>query len=558
MDWFKLFYTVIGGLGIFFFGMKLLSEGLQQSSGPLIRKIINSLTTNRIIAVGVGLLVTTIVQSSSVTTVMVVGFVNAGLMSLSQALGVILGSNIGTTITGWIIAIKIGKYSLLLIGLGFIPLLYGRDNKFGSIGRTVFALGLVFLGLQTMSGAFKPLRYDPTFLSMMQYFSADGFFSLIATILVGCALTFIVQSSSAMLGITIALASTGAISFQTALALVLGENIGTTVTALLAAIPANSHARRAALGHALFNVFGVVVVSTFFWKYMNFVEWFIDGPADLLNEAGEKPNIAAHIAAGHTMFNVINTIIFIPALPFLAKAVSYLIPIKDKPKKRLTKLGTTEVLSPQMGIVQVRGEIIRMARMVDDMIIATRQYIASPENGKDARKKIQKYETITDAMHQEVMIYVGDMMQTTLTSDESHKLSALLLMSDELESLADYCLKVVKQLKRLEDEGSKFDDETNGQLDEIMGIIDSTFKAVQDDIKNDTKKSIEVVVKNKDLFNEKADNARRSFLDKVSNQSHPPLYALTIVDVIASLGRTLSHARKLAEAQNGKSFNFVE
>ena len=163
MDWFKLFYTVLGGLGVFFFGMKLLSEGLQATSGPLIRKIINSLTTNRFIAVGVGLLVTTIVQSSSVTTVMIVGFVNAGLMSLSQALGVILGSNIGTTITGWIIAIKIGKYSLLLIGLGFIPLLYGRDTTLGAWGRTLFALGLVFLGLSTMSGAFKPLRYNEDF-----------------------------------------------------------------------------------------------------------------------------------------------------------------------------------------------------------------------------------------------------------------------------------------------------------------------------------------------------------------------------------------------------------
>ena len=394
--------------------MKLLSEGLQASSGPLIRKIINSLTTNRFIAVGVGLMVTTIVQSSSITTVMVVGFVNAGLMSLTQALGVILGSNIGTTITGWIIAIKIGKYSLLLIGLGFIPLLYARETKFGSWGRTIFALGLVFLGLKTMSGAFKPLRYDPDFLGMMTYFSADSFPSLVATILVGCALTFIVQSSSAMLGITIALASTGAISFQTALALVMGENVGTTVTALLASIPANSMAKRAALGHAVFNILGVIVMTTIFWKYLEFVEWVIDGDADLLDDKGEKPNIAAHIAAGHTIFNVVNTIIFIPLLPLLTKIVSYIIPIKEKPKKKLTRLGTTETLSPGLALVQIRGELGRMAKLVDGAIEATQGYIADPKQGTEKRKKVEKYEGITDSMHQEVMEYAAGMMQTAL------------------------------------------------------------------------------------------------------------------------------------------------
>jgi len=558
MDWFKLFYTVLGGLGVFFFGMKLLSEGLQATSGPLIRKIINSLTTNRFIAVGVGLLVTTIVQSSSVTTVMIVGFVNAGLMSLSQALGVILGSNIGTTITGWIIAIKIGKYSLLLIGLGFIPLLYGRDTALGSWGRTLFALGLVFLGLSTMSGAFKPLRYNEDFLAIMTYFTADSFPSLVATILVGCVLTFIVQSSSAMLGITIALASTGAISFQTALALVMGENIGTTVTALLASIPANSMAKRAAIGHATFNVLGVIILTSIFWTYLEFVEWVIDGKADLINSEGEKPNIAAHIAAGHTIFNVVNTIVFLPLLPYLTKFVSLLIPIHEKSKKRLTRLGTADALSPGMAIVQTRMEINRMAILVKEAIAATNDYLNDPGTNRDRRKKVQKYESITDSMHQEVMEFAGDVMQTSLTSEETQKINSLLQISDELESLADYCLKIVKQLRRLEDENTAFDDETTVQLNEMMALVSEAFDHVLDDVANDQNLSYEKVLRVRDLFNEKADYARKSFLNKVRTKNHKPLYALTIVDIISSLGRTLSHTRKLAEAQTGKSVNFVE
>ncbi|MFC1886971.1 Na/Pi cotransporter family protein [Thermodesulfobacteriota bacterium] len=264
MNWFELIYKFLGGLGVFFFGMKFLSEGLQAVAGPLIKRVISALTTNRILAVLVGAFVTTLIQSSSVTTVMVVGLVNAGLMELVQAIGVILGANIGTTITGWIIAIKIGKYGLLFVGIGIFPMLFSKQDAFKQVGNILVALGFIFLGLEFMSGAFKPLRSDDGFLTMMQYFSADHFWSLIACIAMGACLTMIIQSSSAMLGVTIALASTGAISFQTAVGLVLGENIGTTITALLASIPANTEAKRAARAHAFFNVIGVSIITPFF------------------------------------------------------------------------------------------------------------------------------------------------------------------------------------------------------------------------------------------------------------------------------------------------------
>ena len=257
MDTFKIIYTLLGGLGIFFFGMKQMSDALQQAAGDVITRVINSLTSNRILAVTVGVIVTMIVQSSSVTTVMVVGFVNAGLMQLTQAIGVILGSNIGTTITGWIISIKVGKYGLLFIGLGIFPSLFSKNNKIQNIGRVVFGVGMIFFGLQLMSGAFKPLRTNEEFLNMISYFSGNHYGSYLASILVGCLLTVIVQSSSAMLGITIALSVSGVISFSTAVALVLGENVGTTITALLASVGTSTNAKRAARAHALFNLFGV-------------------------------------------------------------------------------------------------------------------------------------------------------------------------------------------------------------------------------------------------------------------------------------------------------------
>ena len=264
MEVFKIIYTVLGGLGVFFYGMKSMSEALQSVAGDVIKNIIHTLTKNRVSALLVGIVVTMLVQSSSVTTVMVVGFVNAGLMSLVQAIGIVFGANIGTTITGWIISIKIGKYGLLFIGLGIFPMLFGKSNKLRQIGRIMFGIGMIFFGLELMSGAFKPLRTMPEFIDAVAYFSQPNYFSYFACVVVGCILTVIVQSSSAMLGITMALATSGAIEFQTAAALVLGENIGTTITALLASVGGNIEAKRTARAHAIFNVLGVAIIFVIF------------------------------------------------------------------------------------------------------------------------------------------------------------------------------------------------------------------------------------------------------------------------------------------------------
>src|SRR5690606_20683163 len=212
---------------------------------------------HRVYSIMVGMLVTMIVQSSSISTVMVVGFVNAGLMNLTQAIGIIFGANIGTTITGWIISIKIGKYGLLLVGAGVFPMMFARAGKWKTIGQVLFGIGLVFYGLDIMSNAFKPLRTMPEFLDAISFFSGQNYGAYIASIIMGCLLTVLVQSSSAMLGITMALATTGIIEFHTAAALVLGENVGTTITALLASVGGNINAKRAARAHALSNLCGV-------------------------------------------------------------------------------------------------------------------------------------------------------------------------------------------------------------------------------------------------------------------------------------------------------------
>ncbi|MEZ4744014.1 MAG: Na/Pi cotransporter family protein [Bdellovibrionota bacterium] len=552
MDWFKLSYTLLGGLGIFFFGMKNLSESLQATSSHLIRRVIHSLTSNSVVAVGVGLVITCFVQSSSITTVMVVGFVNAGLMHLSQAIGVIFGANIGTTITGWIISVKIGKYSLLLIGLGIFPFLFSKNDRYVQWAKVCFALGFVFLGLQTMSGAFKPLRSQEDFLSLMGYFSADSYFSLWMTVLVGCLLTFVIQSSSAMLGITIALASTGAISFQTALGLVLGENIGTTITALLACIGANVSAKRAALAHALFNVLGVIVITSFFWQYKEFIEGIIGGAADFVDAKGEKPYIAAHIAAGHTLFNVANVLLFLPFIKKVEQLVTFLIPQKTlKKEKHLEFLGDPQTLSPTLAIEQAYMEIGKLAGLVLKILNRSKEHLTSFKENKDYAALVRKYEQITDRIQLEVMVFMEKVMKVSLTEEESHQVSALMRISDELESVADYGESIIKYSERFFSEDLKIDDETKKEIDVLFDKTINFFVYIKDIYEQrkiiDAKKYSGKIIE----LNELAEALKHSYLVRLHEKRYPALSSLTISDVIVALRRIRNHSENLAEAYMG-------
>lgn len=553
MDWFKLFYELFGGLAIFFFGMKNLSDSLQAISGQVIKKVINSLTSNPIIAVLVGLIVTTIVQSSSITTVMVVGFVNAGLMSLTQAIGVILGANIGTTITGWIIAIKVGKYSMLLLAIGILPMLFSKNEKVSGWGRVLFATGLVFLGLQFMSDAFKPLRTNGDFLQLVTYFSAGTYLSLAATIGIGCILTFIIQSSSAMLGITIALAMTGSITFQTGAALVLGENIGTTITAILAGVSSNTSGKRAALAHALFNVLGVAFIYVVFWRYVHFIDWLVGGDPDLVLKDGSKPNIASHIAAGHTVFNIVNTIVFLPFISILSKVVTKLIPSTEKQPKNLEFLGSNLTTSPELGIIQAHLALIKMGDMIESMLEWTRLFLNDPSKVK-YKDKILKYEDITDKINLEIMIFLGHVIQSPLSSSESSSIKSILSISDEMESIADYCQKVSQHLCRQTNGETILDPAVTAELNKLMEIVQiyygDTFKSLKDDQKSEDGSQLE---QQRLKFLELAERTRENQLALVKNEKVDPLTFLTVSDITLGFSRLVSHTRKIHEANNGKN-----
>lgn len=549
MEAFTIIYTLLGGLGIFFFGMKFMSDGMQAIAGDAIRKIINSLTSNRFLAVGIGLLVTTLVQSSSVTSVMTVGFVNAGLMTLTQAIGVIFGANIGTTITGWIISIQVDKYGLLLVGIGFIPALFSKSDKWQHAGRAILGIGLIFIGLKTMSGAFVPLRSSQPFLDSIAYFSGDHYGAYLASVLMGCLLTMIVQSSSAMLGITMAMASSGVIPFTTAICLVLGENIGTTITALLASVGGNVNARRAARAHASFNLFGVFIMLLWLPYFFELVDWMIPRDPRFIAEDGSRPYVAQHIALAHTLFNVTATLCFIPFINQLASFVIKITPDRDeKQKSHLLVLGDPANMLPAASIAQAESELKKMRDIVQRMYKLNREYWEKTDFDPKMLAKIVDYERITDNIYKEITVFLCYVMEKPMSHQQSGQIQALIRISDEMESVADYIERLAYYRERFKNDDKSLDGESRDEFfqffDEVLGFFDLVSHGLIEAEEIDMAK-IEAKSHELQLW---ADSMREKHLDRISKGSYLPVTALTYSDMVVALRKIRAHSFLMASA----------
>lgn len=440
-----LLFGLMGGLGLFLFGMKIMSEGLQKVAGNRMRKILAALTNNRYVAAFVGLAVTAIIQSSSTTTVMVVGFVNAGLMSLVQAIGVVLGANIGTTITAQLIAFKITKFALPAIGIGTLMKLFCKDKKNIYLGEILLGFGILFYGMSVMKEAFDPIKGSEQF---RQVFLLVDNHPLLA-VAIGALMTVIVQSSSATIGITLALATSGLISFEGSVALILGENIGTTVTANLAAIGTNVAARRTALSHFLFNFLGVTYMLVLLPYFVEFVNAITPGDADLVVTTqqqahefglavGDKPYIARHIANTHTLFNIINTLVFLPIIGVLANLATRLVPGKDSQLDFQLKYIDSRVLNtPPLALSQARSETNRMALLALECVDETLQFL----DKADLRmlESLRKKEDLLDLLQREIIDFLVAISQRPISQEASREISSLMHVVNDLEKIGDYC-----------------------------------------------------------------------------------------------------------------------
>ncbi len=553
---FDMVFHLIGGLGIFLFGMKSMSDGLQAIAGGTLRRLIALVTNNRVMAVIAGIGVTCLVQSSSITTVMAVGFVNSGFMMLNQAMGVILGANIGTTVTGWILVLKVGKYGLPILGIGIFFYLFSKNEKIKYIALTVLGIGMIFFGLELMKNGFKPLRGMEEFRNWFLAFNSDTYLGVLKTAAVGCLLTVIVQSSSATLGITIGLAQTGLIGFETAAALVLGENIGTTITAYLSSIGASTNAKRAAYFHVLFNVIGVFIITALFSFYLPVVRWImtLSGVPDIslmvMKDGVETyPYITSGIATVHTIFNVANTLIFFPFLPAIATFLNRIVKEKTPKKKRLlTNLDFQMYESSFAAVEQSRFEIEKLSLQTQSMFETLEVFLEGGKNRRKAADEIFERENMIDEIQKEITEFLTHAKGHNLGHDLNMECTRYLLLADEFESISDYIMAIVKLYLRLEEHELEFTTDQKQALEKIHKRV-KAFYAHSSEVNQigDLKDFYQKTMIIRDGIINEIKTFRREHWEFLSKKPGDPLLGTTFTDLLVSYRKINSHIGHMVE-----------
>ena len=474
MDWSLIIFSTIGGLGMFIYGMTIMSDSLQHIAGQRMKSILGAVSNNRVMACLTGVGVTAVIQSSSATTVMLVGFVNAGLMTTVQAVGVALGAHVGTTMTAQLLAFKISAMALPAIAIGSFMRVFCHGRYAKDIGGFILGFGFLFFGMELMKGGVGPFNESGIMVDFFTRFDAKSFSGIILCVLVGACCTMLVQSSSVTVGLTMALASQGLLTLPGAMALVLGDNIGTTITAELAALKTDLSARRMARANSISNVIGATYMVIIFPYYIDLVQWITQlvsdlGPADLVVD-GVKPNIARYVANAHTIFNVINAIVMISALPLLVKAGIALTPEKKKSKRRRNLmtpqyLDENSLKTPTVALSLSRKEIVRMAEISQQMatdvfpvfITRKRKDLDSHELKEEALDSLQRY----------IHHYLVQLYGENNTHEDSKSITAQMTMVNSIERLGDTTTNIAKIISIAIDNNIQWSEEA---LDEYRTI----------------------------------------------------------------------------------------
>ncbi len=471
---------LLGSLALFLYGMKIMSEGLQKFAGNKLRSILAAMTTNRVAGMLTGILITALIQSSSATTVMVVSFVNAGLLTLKQSISVIMGANIGTTVTAWIISVfgfkvDIAGFAIPLLAFG-IPLMFSQKNSRKSIGEFIFGFSFLFMGLSFLQSNAPDLSKNPEMLAFVQGWTDMGFGSVIIFVLVGTVITMIVQASAATMAVTLIMCANGWINFELGAALAMGQNIGTTITANLAALTANAQARRAAMAHLLFNVFGVVVFLIFFNPAIAGVKWLV---ANTMGTMDAGTQVAFELSTFHTLFNVINTFLLIWFVDLMEKAVSLIIPKKETDEEFHLKFISGGILSTsELSILQAKKEIFAFVDRTKKMFVQV-QKLYDEKNESEAVKiysKIEKYESICDRLEVEIANYLNKVAEGRLSDHGKQEIHKLLREISEIESIGDSCFNMSRTLLRKAEKKVVFTDEVDKNIRTMMDLVKQSIE----------------------------------------------------------------------------------
>ncbi|MCI6828544.1 MAG: Na/Pi cotransporter family protein [Prevotella sp.] len=481
-----IFFKIIGSLALLIYGMKVMSEALQKMAGSQLRHILATMTKNRFTGMFTGMFVTCSVQSSSATTVMTVSFVNAGLLTLAQAISVIMGANIGTTLTAWIMSLGFNVDLTTVVFPAFfigIMLIYSKSKRY--IGDFLFGIAFLFFSLVLLSGAGKELdlEHNPDVINFFASFDTGSHLTIIIFLLIGTIITCIVQSSAAVMAITILLCSTGVLPIYLGIALVMGENIGTTATANLAALGANAQARRAALAHLVFNVIGVIWVLCLFYPFVDMVCSFVDyNPDDhSLSQAQLAARLPIILAAFHTCFNVTNTFVLIWFIPQIEKLVCRIIKPKtteDEEEFRLTYIGGNTIMkTPELSVLEAQKEIQIFAERVQKMFGMVRELLGVTDDSAFNKlySRIEKYESITDNMEIEIAKYLDGVSDAHLSDDTKAKIRAMLREISELESIGDSCYNIARTMNRKKSGKEDFSERQYEHIHQMFELTDDSL-----------------------------------------------------------------------------------
>ena len=537
---FAVITQVAGGLGFFLFGMHMMSDGLQKSAGRNMRAFLEKLTANRVFGALVGIVVTAAVQSSSATTVMVVGFVNAGLMNLMQGLSIVLGANIGTTLTAQLIALKVSALALPAVAIGVVLKFFVKRAGARYFGEVILGFGLLFFGLDLMKDAFVPIRQSEEFRQVILQFSGNP----VSAVVCGALMTLVLQSSSATIGIAISMATAGLLPFEAGAALVLGGNIGTTITANIAAIGASRAARQTAFGHFIINFFGVAYALVLIKFYIAGVDYFTPGNPYTPAADGSFPAAARHIANVHSMFNLINFAIFLPAIGFIAYVVKKAIRSEDVEGYKTVNLSDSLVGSIPMAVAQMHHEVEKMSGLVCEMLEKSKKGFL--EQDVDAMNRVEDIEETVDMMKVEISDFVVKLYRVDV-GQYSQEIKGMLELTHELEKIADHADNIRKFATIMIEHDIPTDEKSN---EEAVKLFDITLEFTKDVLEAYHKNKNHVNTDAEDTIDSLQGNLKTKVIARVTESDLSADAAFLYVDVFHNLEKVGDYVYNLSRLVN--------
>ena len=534
--------SLLGGLALFIFGMNYMGEGLQKAAGEKMRHILKILTKNPFMGILVGMLVTTVIQSSSATTVMVVGFVSAGLMSLNQAIGVILGAHIGTTITAWLVSIKITDYAFHILAIGFVIYFFFKTPRIKYLGQVLFGFGVLFAGLNIMSAAMKPLAGSVEIQNLMASVSDNR----ILGVTVGALVTGIVQSSSAVIAVIQKLAITTTpeglplIGITAAIPLVLGSNIGTTVTAMLASVGASLNGKRAAFVHVITNTVGSVVFLFFVPQAAWVITQFMGDPIP----AG---SMDVAIANFHTFFNVVNTAIMLPLIPLLEKIVTRVYKGDELvPETSLSNIDSKVFSTPSIAMNLAVNELKQMSKFIQTMVGKARESIINMD--VSAVEETLKLEDIIDMMKREVVDFLSKILSRSLTPRQSIRLTGLMRIAHDIEKVGDHCKDISEIAMNMINSKTRFSGSAINEINDAFGHIEKITTEMRKAFEEGDMEAARNVLRLEEQFDEREELLRERHIERLNRGECKPMAAINFLELIHYIERITDNCKNVAEA----------